>query len=228
MQKRRLAKEIASRGFCSRRKAEELILNNSVAVDGVLTNDVVTFVDDNSVISVDGHELKLQKDSIWLFYKPAGCITTHTDTHGRSTVFSLLPKDMPRVISIGRLDYNTEGLLLLTNSGQIAHDMALPQNKLKRVYRCRVHGYMPDGFIAFVRYGCTIDGVKYGPVQVANYKKQNDNFWVDLTIQEGKNREIRNIFKYFGLHVTRLIRIQFGEYSLGNMKPCELKNTTYK
>jgi 23S rRNA pseudouridine2605 synthase len=283
--KERIAKAISNLGICSRRQAEELIASGQVKVNGELVTTPVFFVDESDKIEVNNKIISsaaAPAKRLWAYYKPVGLITTRSDPEGRPTVFDNLPKTLPRVISVGRLDIASEGLLLLTNSGQLARYLELPSNKIQRTYKVRAYGSLANNkIIEIVSRGVTINGIRYQPaiikpivdlhtnqylttiaranekfneytsstskvarkpsgspaqrsnlrehkripqVDVANVPVQEvykSNHWFEVTLQEGKNREIRKIFEHFGLQVNRLIRTSYGSYSLGKLKPGE-------
>ncbi len=219
----RVAKLIAMSGHCSRREAEALIVEGRVQVNGVVINSPTTFITDHSV-KVDGKLIsEKQPVRLWLFHKPKGVITTNKDPKNRKTVFDALPKGMPRVITVGRLDYNTEGLLLLTNDGTIARYAELPQNKWIRNYRARVFGKLDIERLKKLEQGITVDGIRYRGIKVEVESERESNSWLKISLDEGKNREIRKVMEHLGLQVSRLIRISFGPFILGNMAVGELK-----
>lgn len=222
----RLAKVISNAGLCSRRDAEVLIKNNQVKVDGVIVNSPAIKVSHISTIEVSGRVITQEKlIRLWRYYKPVGLITTHKDTHGRATVFANL-QGLPRVISIGRLDLNSEGLLLLTNNGDLARQLELPDTKMERIYKVRAYG---NPSILLKNYqNITIEQVRYYVKSIELVKSSNSNSWFEVVLTEGKNREIRRIFEYFGLQVNRLIRIQYGDFVLGNLQPNEYQEIDYK
>jgi len=215
----RIAKVLARVGVCSRRDAERLIADGRVAVDGKVLVSPALNVTDKNVITVDGKPLRAAEETrVWRYHKPPGTITTARDPRGRPTVFEKLPPGMPRVVSVGRLDFNTEGLLLLTNDGELARYLELPQNEWPRRYRVRVNGEIDPEKLASVAHGVTISGVHYEPVKIEVEKgEEGGNQWLVVTIREGKNREVRNIMAYLGLKVTRLVRVAFGPFSLGTL-----------
>lgn len=218
----RLAKLISNAGVCSRRDAEKLILEGRVKVDGVTITSPAINVDVSSQIEVSGALISQSlKPRLWLYYKPVGLITTHKDPLSRKTVFEQLT-DLPRVISIGRLDLNSEGLLLLTNNGDLARQFELPSNKLKRVYHVRAYGN-PDILLKSDYKNLEIDEIFYNPHSIKLLRKNKTNSWFEVVLFEGKNREIRKIFEYFNLQVNRLIRTQYGNFTLDNLKPNEYK-----
>lgn len=214
----RVAKVIARSGLCSRRDAERLIAEGRVAVDGEVITSPALNVSDNNIIKVDGKPLTLkEKSRLWIFYKPKGVITSASDPQGRMTVFDVLPENLPRVITIGRLDYNTEGLLLLTNDGAVARHIELPSSGWIRKYRVRAFGIIDNTKLNMLRIGATIDGVRYGAAKIELEKTQNGNSWFIISIKEGKNREIRKMMEYAGMEVNRLIRVSYGPFALGKM-----------
>jgi 23S rRNA pseudouridine2605 synthase len=214
----RIAKVLARAGLCSRRDAERWIGEGRVTVDGeVLTSPAVT-VGDSADIRVDGKPLpEPERARLWRYHKPAGLVTTHRDEKGRPTVFAALPKDLPRLISVGRLDLNSEGLLLLTNDGALARRLELPATGWLRRYKVRVHGPVDPARLAALAGGVTIDGAHYGPIRAEFERQQGSNAWLTLALREGKNREVRRVLEHLGLAVTRLIRLSYGPFQLGNL-----------
>ncbi|MCR5225461.1 MAG: rRNA pseudouridine synthase [Alphaproteobacteria bacterium] len=218
----RLAKKIAESGVASRREAERLIEAGHVKVDGVIVKTPVCFVTGENVITIDDKPISKTPDKIivWKFHKPSGVLTTKRDTKNRKTVFDCIPKINQRLIYIGRLDYNTEGLLLFTNSGDLARKMELPSSGLKRTYRARILGTLTDEQVQKLKKGITVDGVKYGPIEVkfeTPRNKQSANSWIQVTLSEGKNREIRKVMEYMSCKVNRLIRTSYGGITLGDL-----------
>jgi 23S rRNA pseudouridine2605 synthase len=214
----RIAKVMARAGLCSRRDAERWITEGRVSVDGkVLTSPAVT-VSPASVVKVDGKLLPEPETSrLWRYHKPAGLVTTHHDERGRPTVFDKMPEDIPRVISVGRLDLNSEGLLLLTNDGGLARELELPARGWIRRYKVRVHGEVDPERLAALGNGITIDRIAYGPIRAALERQQGSNAWLTISLQEGKNREIRRVMEHLGLPVSRLIRLAYGPFQLGHL-----------
>ena len=222
--KERIAKKMADAGLCSRREAERWIMAGRVKVNGQVLTTPACVVGQDDIVLIDNNPLKSkEKTRVWLYYKPVGLVTTHHDPEGRPTVFDKLPKTLPRVISVGRLDLNSEGLLLLTNDGEWARKMELPSSHLARTYRVRVHGNLTKEALARLSKGVKIDGVQYAPALVQIEKKQTTNTWIQMTLTEGKNREIRRLMAFFGLEVAKLIRISYGSYKLGDLKSGEVK-----
>ena len=212
----RVAKVVARAGVCSRREAERYIEQGRIAVNGRVLTSPACVVTPDDVITVDSKPLPVrERTRVWRYYKPAGLITSHKDPQGRPTVFDSLPDAMPRVISVGRLDLNSEGLLLLTNDGELARRIELPSTGWIRRYRVRIHGDMTPDIMEKLARGVTVEGVRYAGVQVAVDKKQGTNTWLTVALKEGKNREIRRLMESFGLKVTRLIRVSYGPFQLG-------------
>ena len=225
----RIAKLLARVGLCSRRDAERWIAAGRVSVDGhVLTTPAMT-VTAASEVRVDGAPLPSpERPRLWRYHKPTGLVTTHRDEKGRPTVFDALPRELPRVVSVGRLDLNSEGLLLLTNDGGLARRLELPATGWLRRYKVRVHGEVdPDRLAAFEK-GVKIDGVAYGPIRASLERRQGSNAWVALALREGKNREVRRVLEHLGLPVTRLIRLSFGPFQLGNLARGEVAEVPRK
>ncbi len=219
----RIAKLIAQSGHCSRREAEELITEGRVKVNGKIISSPATFITDESVKIDDKLINAKQPPRLWLFHKPAGVLTTTKDPHNRKTIFDLLPKNLPRTISVGRLDYNTEGLLLLTTDGALARYMELPKNKWIRKYRARVFGKLNHERLKKLEKGITVDGVRYASIKVEVEVEKPSNSWLKISLEEGKNREIRKVMEHLGLQVNRLIRVSFGPFNLGELRVCETK-----
>jgi 23S rRNA pseudouridine2605 synthase len=214
----RIAKVLARAGLCSRRDAERWIADGRVSVDGqVLRTPAVTVTTAND-IRVDGKLLPSpERPRLWRYHKPAGLVTSHRDERGRPTVFDALPKDLPRLISVGRLDLSSEGLLLLTNDGALARRLELPSTGWLRRYKVRVHGEAEPERLAALDKGITIDGVSYGPIRASFERQQGSNAWIAMALREGKNREVRRVLEHLGLQVTRLIRLSYGPFQLGNL-----------
>jgi 23S rRNA pseudouridine2605 synthase len=225
----RIAKRLARAGVCSRREAERLIESGRVSVNGKKISSPALNVTADDKIIVNGKLVAAAETTqMWLYHKPAGLVTSHKDPQGRPTVFDQLPKDLPRVISIGRLDLNSEGLLLLTNDGELARKLELPDNAWIRRYRVRAFGSFPPGMVERMGKPVTIDGVRYKPMDVKMESDTGTNRWFEVAIREGKNREIRKIFEHFGLKVNRLIRVSYGPFNLGSLRQNEVKEVTGK
>jgi 23S rRNA pseudouridine2605 synthase len=215
----RIAKAIARAGLCSRRDAEAWIAAGRVAVNGEMLTSPARLVTQDDQITVDGKPLPTpQGTQLWRYHKPRGLLTSHKDPRGRKTVFEALPPDLPRVVSVGRLDINTEGLLLLTTNGALARHLELPSTGWLRRYRVRAHGRVKQEALDALRQGPTIDGVRYGPVEARLDRQQGSNLWLTISLREGKNREVKRIAEHLGLTVNRLIRISFGPFALGDLR----------
>ena len=220
----RIAKAIARAGLCSRRDAERWIEEGRVAVDGKTLTSPALVVTGKEKILVDGKALP-QADGVrlWRYHKPKGLVTTHKDPEGRETVFDKLPESIPRVISVGRLDYNSEGLLLLTNDGALARHMELPATAWIRRYRARAWGNVTAEQLEALSKGVTVDGVHYAPMEARLDREQGDNVWLTIGLREGKNREVRNVLASLGMTVNRLIRVSYGPFQLQDLKPGEVQ-----
>ena len=214
----RIAKVVARAGLASRRDAEEWITQGRVTVNGRVINSPALDVTANDVIAVDGKPLPpRERTRLFMFHKPRGLMTTHADPEGRPTVFDNLPEGLPRLISIGRLDFNTEGLLLLTNDGGLARALELPDTGWLRRYRVRAHGEVTQAQLDELKKGVEVDGVKYGSIDATLERDQGANVWLVFAIREGKNREVRNVMAHLGLEVNRLIRVSYGPFQLGEL-----------
>src|SRR5579862_5511874 len=220
----RIAKAIARAGLASRREAEGWIAAGRVAVNGAVISSPALNVTPADRISVDGTPLpRPERTRLFLYHKPRGLLTTHADPRGRPTIFQKLPPDLPRLISVGRLDFNTEGLLLLTNDGALARVLELPATGWLRRYRVRVHGAVTQAQLDAMRGGITISGIRYGSIEANIDRVQGSNLWLTFAIREGKNREVRNVLGHLGLTVTRLIRVSFGPFQLGELADGEVE-----
>jgi 23S rRNA pseudouridine2605 synthase len=214
----RIAKVVSRAGLASRRDAEEWIVQGRVTVNGRVINSPALDVTANDVVAVDGKPLPpRERTRLFMFHKPRGLMTTHADPEGRPTVFDNLPEGLPRLISIGRLDFNTEGLLLLTNDGGLARALELPDTGWLRRYRVRAHGEVTQAQLDELKKGVEVDGVKYGPIDATLERDQGANVWLVFAIREGKNREVRNVMAHLGLEVNRLIRVSYGPFQLGEL-----------
>jgi 23S rRNA pseudouridine2605 synthase len=215
----RIAKVIARAGLASRREAETWIAAGRVSVNGALISSPALNVTPADRIAVDGAPLRArERTRLFLYHKPRGLVTTHSDPEGRDTIFRALPKGLPRLISVGRLDINTEGLLLLTNDGGLARVLELPATGWLRRYRVRALGRVRQEALDRLRTGVTIDGIRYGPIEATLDREQGANVWLTFGIREGKNREVRKVLETLGLRVNRLIRVAFGPFELGDLE----------
>jgi len=214
----RIAKRLARAGIASRRDAEALIVDGRVKVNGKTLSSPALNVSDSDVILIDGKPIPaIERTRLWLYHKPGGLVTSNRDTEGRATVFDNLPAELPRVISIGRLDINTEGLLLLTNDGGLARVLELPQTGWLRRYRVRAHGKISQPQLDKLKDGIAVDGIFYASIEAKLEREQGSNVWIEVGLREGKNREVKNVMGALGLEVNRLIRISFGPFQLGEL-----------
>ncbi len=227
--KERIAKIMASAGLCSRRTAEQWILDGRVKVNGVVLETPAFTVSSEDIILVDDKPIaQKQERRLWCYHKPTGLVTTHKDPQGRPTVFDSLPKYLPRVISVGRLDLNSEGLLLLTTDGELARELEHPSKGWKRRYRVRIHGILTPEMQKRLAKGITIQGIRYAPCETVVEQIKGTNSWISITLTEGKNREIRKLMAFFGLEVTRLIRVSYGPFQLGNLEKGAVREISKK
>lgn len=219
-EKIRIAKLIADRGYASRRQAEVLIAEGVVYVNDVQVKSPAEKFLPSDVIEVEGMVLNKRSTSeLYAFYKPKECLCTRTDPQGRTTIYDILPRELENFHYIGRLDYNTEGLLLLTNDSALKRTMELPTSSIERVYKVRYYGKLSESDIRRIEEGITVDGMRYKQCKIElGGAAGRGNNWLEMTLYEGKNREIRNIFEYFHCNVSRLIRVRFDKYSLGDME----------
>jgi len=225
----RIAKVMARAGLCSRREAETWITEGRVKVNGQKITSPALNVTDRDDIRVDGKPLPdKEKIRLWRYNKPRGLLTTAKDPQGRPTVFESLPKELPRVVSVGRLDLNSEGLLLLTNDGELARRLELPATGWVRRYRVRVNGQVEVAHLNELRKGITVEGIKYGSVQATLDRQQGDNAWLTMALTEGKNREIRKLCGHFGWAVSRLIRLSYGPFQLGSLETGQVEEVKGK
>tara|TARA_Y100000746_G_scaffold206234_1_gene193845 strand:- start:882 stop:1613 length:732 start_codon:yes stop_codon:yes gene_type:complete len=214
----RLSKKIARSGFSSRREAEKYIESGRVKVNGVIIKELSFQVGINDQIHIDGRRINKEgKTRLWKFHKPKGLITSHKDEKSRQTIFQILPKNLPRLITVGRLDLNSEGLLLLTNDGDLKRKLELPSSKVVRSYRVRAKGVANETKLSSLRQGITVDGISYRPMELNIIRQNTSNVWLSVRLMEGKNREIRHSFQAIGLQVNKLIRTSFGPITLGKL-----------
>lgn len=213
----RIAKIIARSGYCSRREAEELIRSGLVKVNGEVMLNPATIITDQAIKINNKLLARKEPTKMWIFHKPKGFITTNKDPEGRKTIFDILPKNLPRVITIGRLDINTEGLMLLTNDGEIARYIELPKNGWTRNYRVRVFGKINQERLNLLKRGIKIEGVFYKAANIEIEREREFNSWLKISLQEGKNQEVKKLMEYVGLQVNRLIRTSFGPFHLGKL-----------
>ncbi len=214
----RIAKRLSRIGVCSRREAERMIEARRIAIDGVVVTSPAIRVAPDARLTVDGKPVKqAERARLWRYHKPNGLICTNRDPQGRETIFDRLPKTLPRVVTIGRLDLTSEGLLLLTNDGALARRLEHPSTGWTRRYRVRVFGRPDSARLERLAKGITLDGVRYGPIEARIERFQPSNAWLTVALREGKNREIRKILTHLGLEVNRLIRISFGPFQIGSL-----------
>ncbi len=225
----RIAKVIARSGLASRREAERLIEAGRVSVNGTIIDRAALNVTPNDKIVVDGKPLDApEEERLWLYHKPTGLVTTNKDEQGRPTIYDDLPDDLPRVMSVGRLDLNSEGLLLLTNDGGVKRKLELPSTGWLRKYRVRVNGRPNDTMLQPLRDGLVVDGQRFQPMIVTLDRQQGANAWLTVGLREGKNREIRRAMTDIGLNVNRLIRVSYGPFQLGQLKQGEVQEVRRK
>ena len=220
----RIAKRMARAGLCSRREAERWIEAGRVKIDGKKVRTPATLVTSDTLIIVDGNPVPgAEKIRMWRYHKSKGLICTSSDPEGRKTIFDDLPNHLPRVLIVGRLDFNSEGLLLLTNDGELARKIELPATGWARRYRVRVHGAVDVKRLQGLSRGVTVDSVRYGPIKATLNRTQGANAWLTLTLKEGKNREVRRVLESVGLTVNRLIRTSFGPFQNGQLEPGQVE-----
>ncbi|MDR3326244.1 MAG: rRNA pseudouridine synthase [Rhodospirillaceae bacterium] len=226
----RISKRLAQAGLCSRRDAERWISKGRVKIDGQLLISPATIVTKSNLITVDGKALPTTTNCtrLWRYYKPSGLITSHKDPYGRPTVFNYLPKNIPRVISVGRLDLNSEGLLLLSNDGSLTRQLELPSTGLIRRYHVRVYGKLNMSKLVAIERGIAIEGVTYSSIKISLNRQNGSNAWLTVSLNEGKNREIKKVMEYFDLIVNRLIRISYGSFYLNSLKSNEIDEVSPK
>ncbi len=223
----RIAKVMARAGLASRREAEAWILAGRVSVNGAVITSPALNVTPADRITIDDNPLpQRERTRLFLYHKPRNLVTTHSDPQGRPTIFGALPKSLPRLISVGRLDLNTEGLLLLTNDGELARTLELPQTAWLRRYRVRALGRVTQEALDKLRDGVTVNGMRYGAIEATFDREQGANVWLSFGIREGKNREVRNVVEHLGLKVNRLLRVSFGPFELGDLERGDVSELT--
>jgi 23S rRNA pseudouridine2605 synthase len=216
----RIAKMLARAGVASRREIERMIADGRVTLNGEKVETPATLLKSLHGIAVDGQLVKqAEPTKLFLFHKPEGCLTAERDFSGRRTIYDVLPKDLPRLMPIGRLDLNTEGLLLLTNDGEFKRQMELPSTGVERTYRARCFGDISQAQLEELIHGIEIEGVRYGKIDANLERRTGRNGWLEMTLTEGKNREVRRVLEHFGLEVSRLLRTRYGPFVLGDMAP---------
>ncbi len=214
----RIAKVIARAGVCSRREAERLIAQGRVAVDGKTLTTPAVVVAPGSIVTVDGEALAApERTRLFRYHKPSGVLTTERDPEGRPTIYDTFPRGAPRLIPVGRLDFTSEGLLLLTNDGALKRHLELPATGWLRRYRVRAYGRPEANALASLAKGTTIEGVAYGPIEASIDSAKGGNVWLTVSLREGKNREVRRVMEHLGLQVNRLIRTAYGPFPLGDV-----------
>ena len=225
----RIAKWLARAGVASRRDAERLLADGVVALNGAPVTHPATFVQPGDMVKVRGKLVgEPDRSRLWRYHKPDGLVTTHRDPEGRPTVFERLPPGLPRVVSVGRLDLNRAGLLLLTNDGALARRLELPANGWLRRYRVRVNGGVDERALAGLAHGLAVDGVRYGAIEAGLDSRRGDNAWLTVSLREGRNREVRRVLAHLGLKVSRLIRVAYGPFQLGTLARGEVDEVSGK
>lgn len=220
----RIAKFLARSGIASRRESEKLIEDGRIKVNGKTLNTPAFKVTNKDVVLFDNNPIAAKvPPRLWRYHKPDGLVTSHKDEKGRETVFDTLPKEMGRVISVGRLDITSEGLLLLTNDGELARQLELPSTAWQRKYRVRAYGHITQADLDTLKDGIKIDGIKTGPIEAELERQKGDNAWIAVTLREGKNREVRRAMETLKLHVNRLIRVSYGPFQLGGLAKGEIE-----
>lgn len=225
----RIAKRLARAGVASRRGAEKLIAEGRVAVDGKVLDSPAFNVAENALVTLDGAPIpEIEPTRLFRYHKPTGLVVSAADEKGRETIFDHLPKTLPRLVAVGRLDLTSEGLLLLTNDGELARHLELPETGWARRYRVRVYGHPKDADFERLKRGIAIDGMRYGRIDARLDRQQGDNAWLSFALREGKNREVRRVCEFFGWRVSRLIRTAYGPFQLGNLGAGEVEEVPRK
>ena len=224
LKKTRISKFLSSYNIGSRREVEKMIVEGRIQLNGTKLTSPVHFVDEKDSIKVDGKLVLLKKNKqIYKFYKPQGYICSKQKQDDRGIVYEILPKKFKNFIFAGRLDINSEGLLIITNSGEIARNLELPKNQFIRKYKVRVYGILNENKLKNLSQGTTIDEINYKPFKYKIFNQDKKNFWLEIELQEGKNREIRELMRNINLRVNKLIRLEFGPFKLGTLKTGEIK-----
>jgi 23S rRNA pseudouridine2605 synthase len=224
--KLRIAKFISNAGISSRRGAEKLILEGKVEVNGQLIKSPALNVNKQDIVKVDGKIIEYDLSvRMWIFYKPKGCLVTASDPKDRKTIYDILPQSMKNINAVGRLDFNSEGLLLLTNNGDFSRYLELPKNNFERLYKVRVFGKVREDLLLGLSKGIKIDGIRYKPIKALLEKENGSNSWLKFSIYEGKNKEIRKVCKSMNLEVNRLIRYSYGPFKLKKLKKGQIEET---
>ncbi len=214
----RIAKLLARAGVASRREVERMIADGRVAKDGAVLDTPATVLASLDGVTVDGNPVAAAEPTrLFLFHKPAGVLTAERDFTGRPTIYDRLPKDLPRLVPVGRLDLNTEGLLLLTTDGGFKRQLELPSTGVERTYRARAYGHVTQAQLEELIHGVEVEGVRYGQIDANLERRTGTNVWIEMTLREGKNREVRRVLEYLGLRVSRLIRTRYGPFVLGDL-----------
>lgn len=216
----RLAKLLARAGIASRREVERMIAEGRIAINGATVQTPATLVRSLAGVTVDGNPVKKAETTrLFRFHKPTGVLTAERDPKGRQTIYDRLPGGLPRLMPVGRLDLNTEGLLLLTNDGALKRQLELPATGLERTYRARAYGQVTQAQLDELMMGTEIEGVRYGPIDANLERRTGANVWIELRLKEGKNREVRRVLEHLGLRVSRLIRTRYGPFALEPLEP---------
>ncbi len=225
----RIAKWLSRAGVASRREVERMLADGRIKVDGKRVDHPATFIGSGDVVQVDGKVVEAPgRSRLWRYHKPDGLVTTHRDPERRPTIFDRMPPGMPRVITVGRLDLNSEGLLLLTNDGGLKRQLELPSNGWIRRYRARVWGPVDEAALAKLADGIALDGMKTGPIEAGLDSRRGENAWLTVALREGRYREVRRVMAALNLTVTRLIRVAYGPFQLGQLKPTEIEEVPGK
>ena len=218
MEKFNIAKYVAYCGICSRRDAEEMVLDGRIRVNGAVERDLTRDVDSCDAVTINGMNINfIDEIKLYMFHKPKECIVSKSDDRGRKTIFDLLPKSLPRLIAVGRLDFQSEGLILLTNYGPLARHFELPQTGMERVYELKIFGTWREDIVKYLRDGVKIDGVQYRPIKLKVLGQRDKQIKVQCILTEGKNLELRKIFQHFGFLVSKLKRVSYGYFHLGQI-----------